>query len=124
MPEPVKDVTTSEWASAVIGSSKPVAVDFWHEQCIWCKRLDPDFASVAADKSPKMVFYKLHVFREPEITRRYGVQGTPTIKFFCGGREVHEIVGYRPRAVLAKEVDLVLANNADCLGSSTPLKAT
>ena len=122
MPEPVKDVTTAEWSSAVLGSSKPVAVDFWHEQCIWCKRLDPDFANVAAEKSSKMAFYKLHVFQEPEITQRYGVQGTPTIKFFCGGREVHEIVGYRPKAALAREIDLVLANHADCLASSTTLR--
>lgn len=122
MPETVKDVTTREWQSAVLESAKPVAVDFWHEQCIWCKRLDPDFANVAAEKSPKMAFYKLHVFREPEITRRYGVQGTPTIKFFCGGREVHEIVGYRPKVALAREVDMVVANYADCLKSSTAVK--
>lgn len=122
MAEPVKDVTTAEWSSAVLGSAKPVAVDFWHEQCIWCKRLDPEFASVASDKSSKMAFYKLHVFQEPEITRKYGVQGTPTIKFFCGGREVHEIVGYRPKAALSREVDLVLMNNADCLKSSTPVQ--
>ncbi len=118
------DVTTAEWQSLVLDSTKPVAVDFWHEQCIWCTRLEPDFASVAAEKSPRMTFYKLHVFREPEITRRYGVQGTPTIKFFCGGREVHEIVGYRPKAALAREVDAVLANNEDCLRSSTPVKST
>ena len=122
MPGPVKDVTTAEWASAVLGSSKPVAVDFWHEQCIWCKRLEPDFATVAGEKGPEMTFYKLHVFREPEITRRYGVQGTPTIKFFCGGREVHEIVGYRPKAAIAREVDTVLANFGDCLKSSTPVR--
>ncbi len=122
MSESVKDVTTAEWASAVLGSTKPVAVDFWHEQCVWCKRLDPEFASVASDKSAKMAFYKLHVFREPEITRKYGIQGTPTIKFFCGGREVHEIVGFRPKAALSREVDLVLTSNADCLKSSTPVQ--
>ncbi len=122
MTSAVKDVTTKEWQSAVLGSSKPVAVDFWHEQCVWCKRLESDFANVAEEKSSDMTFYKLHVFREPDITRRYGVQGTPTIKFFCGGREVHEIVGYRPKAALMKEVETVLRNFADCLKSSTPLK--
>ncbi|HII41065.1 MAG TPA: thioredoxin fold domain-containing protein [Thermoplasmata archaeon] len=121
MPETVKDVTTAEWQAAVLGSTKPVAVDFWHEQCIWCKRLEPDYASVAAEKSSKMTFYKLHVFREAETARRYGVQGTPTIKFFCGGREIHEIVGYRPKAALSREIDMVLGNYADCLKSSSPV---
>lgn len=124
MPDVIRPVTTTEWEAAVLSSTKPVAVDFWHEQCVWCKRLEPDFAAVASEKSGRITVYKLHVFNEPEITRRYGIQGTPTIKFFCGGREVHEIVGYRPKAALSKEVDMVLETYKDCLESSTPLKAT
>lgn len=120
----VRDVTTAEWEGKVLKSRVPVAVDFWHENCIWCKRLDPDYAEVAKEKSAKMTFLKLHVFRESEIARRYGIQGTPTIKFFCNGREVHEIVGYRPRAALGKEIDSVLERYADCLKQSTPMKAS
>ena len=122
MADGIGDVTTSEWGSRVLSSEKPVAVDFWHENCVWCKRLDPELAAVAAERSEKIVFLKLHVFREPEIARKYGIQGTPTIKFFCRGREVYEIVGYRPRAVLAKEVDRILENYADCLRQSTEVK--
>lgn len=124
MPDAVRAVTTQEWQAAVLNSPTPVAVDFWHEQCTWCKRLEPDFAAVATEQADKMTFYKLHVFQEPEVTRRYGIQGTPTIKFFCGGREVHEIVGFRPRAVLAKEVETVLETSQDCLRSSTPVKGS
>lgn len=119
----IRDVTTKEWQAKVLGSGVPVAVDFWHENCVWCKRLDPELAAVAAEKSGKMTFLKLHVFREPEIARRYGIQGTPTIKFFCGGREVYEIVGFRPRAALSKEVDTVLERYKDCLSQSTPTQA-
>ncbi len=122
MPADIPSVTTEEWQAKVLDASKPVAVDFWHEQCIWCKRLDPEYASVAEAKESAMDFYKLHVFKEPEISRRYGIQGTPTIKFFCGGREVHEIVGYRPKAALAKEVDQVVENSDECLKSSTAMK--
>lgn len=122
MADGIGDVTTSEWASRVLSSDRPVAVDFWHENCVWCKRLDPELADVAAERSDKIVFLKLHVFRESEIARKYGIQGTPTIKFFCRGREVYEIVGYRPRAALAKEVDRILENYADCLRQSTEMK--
>lgn len=122
MADGIGDVTTSEWASRVLSSDRPVAVDFWHENCVWCKRLDPELADVAAERSDKIVFLKLHVFRESEIARKYGIQGTPTIKFFCRGREVYEIVGYRPRAALSKEVDRILENYADCLRQSTEMK--
>lgn len=119
----VEDVTAAEWESKVLRSQRPVAVDFWHEQCTWCKRLDPEYAATASGRSGQMAFLKLHVFRENEVARRYGIQGTPTIKFFCGAREVHEVVGFRPRAALEKEVDMVLANYADCLKQSTPVAA-
>ena len=122
MADGIGDVTTSEWGSRVLSSEKPVAVDFWHENCVWCKRLDPELAAVAAERSDKIVFFKLHVFSQPEIARKYGIQGTPTIKFFCRGREVYEIVGYRPRAALVKEVDRILENYADCLRQSTEMK--
>jgi len=122
MADGIGDVTTSEWGSRVLSSDRPVAVDFWHENCVWCKRLDPELADVAAERSDKIVFLKLHVFRESEIARKYGIQGTPTIKFFCRGREVYEIVGYRPRAALSKEVDRILENYADCLRQSTEMK--
>lgn len=122
MAESVKDVTTAEWESLVLESAKPVAVDFWHENCIWCRRLDPGYREVAEERSAKMAFYRLHVFQEPAIAERYGVMGTPTVKFFCGGREVHEIVGFRPKPALLAEVDEVVEKATDCLRSSTPVE--
>ncbi len=122
MPASPRSITTSEWESLVLRSRKPVAVDFWHEHCVWCKRLDPEYAAVANEKGSQIDFYRLHVFQEPAITQRYGIQGTPTIKFFCDGREVHEIVGFHPKAALAREIDTLLKNYADCLGKSTPME--
>ena len=68
-----------------------VAIDFWHENCTWCNCLDPLYQQVAKDHQGKIKFAKLHVFRENEIATRYGITGTPTIKFFCAGRESSEI---------------------------------
>ncbi len=118
----VLDVTSDEWEEEVLGSEIPVAVDFWHENCTWCNRLDPIYQRVAKDYQGKIRFAKLHVFRENEIATRYGISGTPTIKFFCAGREVYEIVGYRPPDVLRQEMDKVVASYRECLDSTTPLK--
>lgn len=117
-----RNITTADWESLVLRSEKPVAVDFWHEQCVWCKRLDPEYEAVAETLGSRMDFYRLHVFEEPKITKKYGIQGTPTIKFFCGGREVHEIVGFRPRATLTQEAEKVLTEYRDCLEKSTHLE--
>ncbi len=87
----VVDVTSDDWEEEVLRSDAPVAVDFWHENCTWCNRLDPIYRQVAKDHQGKIKFAKLHVFRENEIATRYGITGTPTIEFFCAGRESSEI---------------------------------
>ena len=122
MTENVIDVTSEGWEGEVLESEIPVAVDFWHENCTWCNRLDPLYRTIARDYGGKIRFAKLHVFKERDIATRYGIMGTPTIKFFCAGREVHEIVGYRPLDALRQEMDKVLATYQECLDSTTPLK--
>lgn len=119
--ESIEDVTTAEWDGKVLKSDVPVAVDFWHENCSWCRKLDPEYAATAEDFAGKMRFTKVHVFRERDIAMRYGIQGTPTIKFFCNGREVHEIVGFRPRPALKREIESLMERYKECLDQSTPV---
>ncbi len=117
----VFDVTSEGWDDEVLGSEVPVAVVFWHEGCSWCRRLEPLYHQVAKEHAGKIRFARLHVLKERKIANRYGILGTPTIKFFCKGQEVYEIVGYRPFEALNRELDRVLTIYQECLDSSTPL---
>ena len=115
------DVTSQDWDQEILGSDVPVAVDFWHEGCTNCNRLDPVYQEVAREYEGRMRFAKLHVLKESKIAYRYGILGTPMIKFFCRGQEVYEIVGYRPFEVLRQELEKVLSVYQECLNSTTPL---
>lgn len=117
----VFDVTSEGWDDEILGSDVPVAVDFWHEGCSWCMRLEPLYIQVAKKYADRMRFARLHVLKERKIANRYGILGTPTVKFFCKGQEVYEIVGYRPLEALNQEFDKVLTIHQECLDSSTPL---
>ncbi len=118
----VFDVTSEEWDDEILGSEVPVAVDFWHEGCSWCRRLEPLYQQVATEYADKMRFAKLHVLKERKIANRYGILGTPIIKFFCRGQEVYEIVGgFRSLEALRQELDKVLSTYEECLDSTTPL---
>lgn len=117
----VFDVKAGDWAKEVMESDLPVAVDFWHDNCVWCRRLDPIYETLAREFEGRMRFGKLHVFREGEIAQRFSILGTPTVKFFCKGREVHEIVGFRPEGAFREEVERVLENYENCIESSTSL---
>ncbi|MFQ5950536.1 MAG: thioredoxin family protein [Candidatus Geothermarchaeales archaeon] len=121
----VIDVSSDTWEGDILKSQDPVVVDFWHEQCVWCKRLDPDYQALSEEFEGKVTFAKLNVLESHEnqqISFQNGVMGTPTLKFYCGGRAVGELVGYAPRTRLKAGIQDMLNNNEKCLEQSTPIR--
>ncbi|GAF78008.1 unnamed protein product, partial [marine sediment metagenome] len=106
-------------------SDNLVLVDFWHERCIWCKRLDPIFSEVAGEYGGKMKFVKLNVLSSQENQRlaaENGVMGTPTLIFYCEGRSVGTVVGFQPKDRLRQLVEDMLGKYKKCIVQSTELK--
>jgi thioredoxin 1 len=116
------DVDSTNWEEEVTKSLQLVLVDFWHDACIWCKRLDPELNAIAEDFLGKLKIAKLNIFSTDgngEIGRKYGIMGTPTLLLFCNGRPVDSLVGYRPRDALRKELREKLDKAKDCFNQST-----
>jgi len=121
----VLDVNAESWESDVLKSESLVVVDFWHEHCSWCIKLNPIYDQVAEEYKDKAKFAKLNVLKTPDnqqLAAKYGVMGTPTIKFFCQGRPVQEAVGFMPGENIKKIVDEVLVKHQECVRHSTELK--
>jgi thioredoxin 1 len=120
----VMDLQADEWESEVLNADGPVVVDFWHNMCGWCLKLNPVYAQLP-EHFDKAKFAKVNVLESTENRRLamgHGVMGTPTIKVFCGGRPVGEIVGFRSLDGLLKDLQEILSRRDDCLAKSTPLK--
>lgn len=117
-------VDSESWESKVIKSSLPVVVNFWGPQCGFCKWLDPLYEKLSSEYEGKMVFLKLNVDdeRNHEVLHRISIEGTPTLKFYCEGREVGEHIGYAVEPVLKKKIDSMLEEMESCLKNSTPLR--
>ncbi len=81
----------------------------------------PEFEALSPEYDDKLDMLKLNSDDYPDIAQRYGVMGLPTVKMFCQGRVVGEIIGYMPRQRLKAELDRVLQNNRECLRSSSPI---
>jgi thioredoxin 1 len=120
----VVDVAAESWETEVVNTDRPVLVEFWHEHCGWCTMLNPIYDELATDYVGALKFAKVNVLESSEnrqIAVQYGVMGTPTMKFFCQGRPVGEIVGFRSTSQLKEEIDALLQHHEDCLKKSTSL---
>jgi len=119
-----QDVDSESWEGKVIKSDSPVVVNFWGPRCVFCKWLDPLYEKLSKEYGGKMAFLKLNVDdeRSHEVLRRVSIEGTPTLKFYCRGREVGEHIGYAVEPVLKKKIDIMLEEMELCLKNSTPLK--
>lgn len=121
----VLEVSAGDWDKEILESPHLTVVDFWHEGCLWCKRLEPIFTEVAEEYKHKAKFASFNVLASSEnqsIAIEYGIMGVPTIGFFCAKRPVEIVVGFQQKQRLKQLVDEVVANHKECLEKSTPIK--
>src|SRR2546421_11441129 len=100
-----KIVTDSSFDADVLGSDKPVLVDFWAEWCGPCKMVSPVLDEIAAEHADKLTVAKLNIDENPRTAQTYQILSIPTISVFAEGRVVKQIVGAKPKAALLKELE-------------------
>jgi thioredoxin 1 len=103
-----KTVTDATFDAEVLGSDKPVLVDFWAEWCGPCKMVAPVLEEIASEHADKITVAKVNIDENPEIARRYQIMSIPTMSVFSGGEVVKSIVGAKPKAALLRDLDGVL----------------
>jgi thioredoxin 1 len=103
-----KTVTDATFDSEVLGSDKPVLVDFWAEWCGPCKMVAPVLEEIAAENAGKITVAKVNIDENPEIARRYQIMSIPTMSVFSGGEVVKSIVGAKPKAALLRDLEGIL----------------
>jgi len=95
----VAEVTDSDWETQVLGSDRPVLVDFWAAWCGPCRMLAPTIEQVAEKYQGKAKIVKLNVDENPDSPGQYGIRGIPTLILFNRGQEVDRHVGVPPNAL-------------------------
>ena len=109
MSENVLNLTAESWQGRVLGSDRPVLVDFWAEWCAPCRAIAPTIEAVAQEFAGRLAVGKLNVDDHPEIGAQYGVRSIPTLLVFRGGQVVEQRVGALSKADLSRLVEAHLA---------------
>ncbi|HEU4713086.1 MAG TPA: thioredoxin [Pyrinomonadaceae bacterium] len=105
MSEFVKEVSDSSFESDVLGSDKPVLVDFWAQWCAPCRMLAPTVEAVAERFRDTASVVKMNVDDNPSTSQRYGIKGIPTLILFRDGKEVERVVGATSKESIARMID-------------------
>jgi thioredoxin 1 len=98
-------LTTENFDEQVLRGDKPVLVDFWAEWCPPCRMIAPILEQIEAELGDRLTVAKINGDEHPEIVRRYGVLGFPTLNLFRNGEVVQQIVGAKPKRVLLARLD-------------------
>ena len=112
-----------EWKNRILRSDRPSIVEFYTPTCPYCARLTPIFQKLSIIYGDKMKFATVNANENPDIAEGYGVMGVPTLKFFCDGRPIREIVGFKSEEELKDEIEKVLQTHKTCISQSSPLYA-
>jgi thioredoxin 1 len=75
----------------------PILVEFGAQWCPPCKALHPLVERLARTYEGRVRVAEVDVNESPEIIRRLGIRGTPTIVVFQGGREIARQLGSTTR---------------------------
>src|SRR5438874_3813616 len=105
MSDNVIQVSDGDFEAEVLGSDRPVLVDFWAEWCVPCHMVSPVVEEIARDHAGALSVGKLNVDDNPETARRYGVMSIPTLIVFKDGQEKARVVGARGKDAILREIE-------------------
>ena len=108
----IANIKWEDWDQKVNKSDKPVIVEFWHQNCPTCKKIEPTIEELSRNLGENVILLRLDVLESREnriLAIKAGVMGTPTFKIYCNETEVGELVGEEILDNLQKKLQDIIA---------------
>jgi thioredoxin 2 len=105
----IADATDATYSAVVEEAVVPVLVDLWAPWCGPCRMVSPALENLARQYVGKVKLVKVNVDQSPAISRRFEVQGIPTLLLVRKGEVVARQTGAAPEPTLRAWLDQGLA---------------
>ena len=113
----VVEVSSKTFDKEVKAADKPIVIEFWIRSCGYCQKFKPIYEKLPEIFGNKVKFLEMNMFKSLEnlkLAEGFGVEETPTLKFFCKDKEIGEIVGFRPLDKVVEEIEEILIREEYC----------
>ena len=92
----------------LLGTGKPIVLDFWAEWCGPCRMVSPIIDELAQEYEGRVTIGKMNVDENDDVVGRFGIRNIPTVIFFKNGEMVDKIVGATSKDKFKEKVENLL----------------
>ena len=92
----------------LLGTGKPMVLDFWAEWCGPCRMVSPIIDELAQEYEGRVTIGKMNVDENDDVVGRFGIRNIPTVIFFKNGEMVDKIVGATSKDKFKEKVENLL----------------
>ena len=101
-------ITKENFEQEVMGSAKPVLLDFWAPWCGPCRTVSPIVDAVAdefARSGGSKKVGKINIDEQPELAERFNIMSIPTLIVMKNGKIVDKVMGAQPKETILRMLE-------------------
>ena len=92
----VLHINKDNFHKEVLGSDKPVLLDFFASWCGPCRMVSPILDEIAEEREDIKVC-KVNIDEQPELASRFRVMSIPTLMVMKDGQIIDQSIGAKPK---------------------------
>jgi thioredoxin 1 len=92
-----REFTDANFQSDVLGSDRPVLVDFWAAWCGPCRAVGPTIEELASQYDGKVAVGKLNIDENPQAPTEFSIHSIPAVLLFKDGKVVETLIGVQSK---------------------------